>query len=78
MLNQAREGFCQGRFPSSLIYVLIVSPWPAVPSTLMPLPSRTALLWKPTVLNIILWLLTAVLVWRFFRTNGRKMLRHMR
>ncbi len=56
MINQAREVFCQGRFPASLIYVLIVSPWPAVPSTLMPLPSRTALLWKPTVLNIIFWL----------------------
>jgi len=40
MINQAQEVFCQGRFPASLIYVPIVSPWPAVPSTLMPLPSR--------------------------------------
>jgi len=56
MINHAREGFCQG------IYVLIVIPWPAVPSTLMPLPSRSALLWNPTVLNIIFLLLTAVLV----------------
>ncbi len=41
MINRARQRFCQGRFPASLIYVLIVSPWPAVPSTLMPLPSRS-------------------------------------
>src|SRR5712664_2379545 len=41
MINQAREVSCQGRFPASLIYVLIVSPWPAVPSTFMPLPSRS-------------------------------------
>jgi len=27
MINQAREAFCQGRFPASLIYVLIVSPF---------------------------------------------------
>src|SRR6266852_176980 len=33
MINQAREVFCQGRFPASLIHVLIVGPWPAVPST---------------------------------------------
>src|SRR5437879_8055516 len=38
MINQAREVFW--RFPASLIYVLIVSPWPSVPSTLMPLPFR--------------------------------------
>ena|SRR5437879_11659038 len=41
MINQAREVFCQGRFPASLIYVLIVGPWPAVPSTFMPLPFRS-------------------------------------
>src|SRR6267378_8345003 len=39
MINQARAVFCQGRFPASLIYVRIVSPSPAVPSTFMPLPS---------------------------------------
>ena len=33
MINQAREVLCQGRFPASLIYVLIVSPSHAVPST---------------------------------------------
>src|SRR6516164_7445855 len=38
MIDQAREVFCQGRFPASLIYALIVSPSPAVPSTLCPLP----------------------------------------
>jgi hypothetical protein len=42
MINQAREVFCQGRFPATLIqYVRIVSPWPAGPSTFMPLPSRS-------------------------------------
>jgi hypothetical protein len=41
MIDQAREVFCQGRFPASLIYVLIVSPSPAVPSTFMPLRSRS-------------------------------------
>jgi len=38
MINQAREVFCQARFPASLIYALIVSPSPAVPSTLCRLP----------------------------------------
>jgi hypothetical protein len=33
MINEAREVLCQGRFPASLIYVLIVNPSPAVPST---------------------------------------------
>ena len=33
MINEARELLCQGRFPASLIYVLIVSTSPAVPST---------------------------------------------
>ena len=28
MINEAREVLCQGRFPASLIYVLIVSPCP--------------------------------------------------
>ena len=32
MINEAREVLCQGRFPASLIDVLIVSPSP-VPST---------------------------------------------
>jgi len=38
MINQAREVSCQGRFPASLIYVLTVSPSPAVPSTLCRFP----------------------------------------
>ena len=38
MIDQAREVFCQGRFPASLIYALIVSPSPALPSTLCRLP----------------------------------------
>ena len=38
MIDQAREVFCQGRFPASLIYALIVSPSPAVPSPLCRLP----------------------------------------
>ena len=33
MINQAREVCCQGRFPTSLLYVPIVSPSPAVPPT---------------------------------------------
>jgi hypothetical protein len=41
MTNQALEVFCQGRFPASLIYEPLVSPSPAAPSTLMPLPSRS-------------------------------------
>src|SRR5215475_7867675 len=51
MINQAREVFCQGRFPASLIYVLIVSPSPAVPSTFMPLPSRSISAGRPVVLD---------------------------
>ena len=40
-INQSREVFCKRRFSASLIiYVLIVSPSPAVPPTFMPLPSR--------------------------------------
>src|SRR6266480_1397029 len=35
------RGRLRGRLPASLVYVLVVSPWPAVPSTLMPLPSRS-------------------------------------
>jgi uncharacterized membrane protein YraQ (UPF0718 family) len=31
-----------------------------------------------TILNIIFLLLTAVLSWRFFRTGGPGMLRHMK
>src|SRR5260370_32072049 len=54
MLNRAREVFCQGRFPASLIYVLIVSPWPAVPSTFMPLPSRSTSAGPPVGLDTAL------------------------
>ncbi len=54
MINQAREVFCQGRFPASLIYVLIVSPWPAVPSTFMPLPFRSTSAGPPVVLDTAL------------------------
>src|SRR5260370_14530690 len=54
MINQAREVSCQRRFPVSLIYVLIVSPWPAVPSTFMPLPSRSTSASPPIVLDTAL------------------------
>jgi hypothetical protein len=54
MINQAREAFCQGRFPASLIYVLIVSPSPAVPSLFMPLPSRNTSAGRPVVLDTAL------------------------
>src|SRR5215472_11156030 len=49
MINQAREVFCQGRFPASLIYVLIVSPSTAVPPTFMPPPSRNSSAGRPVV-----------------------------
>ena len=52
MINQAREVFCQGRFPAS--FVLIVSPSPAVPSTVMPLPSRNTSAGRPVVLDTAL------------------------
>ena len=46
MINQAREVFCQGRLPASLIYV-VVSPSPAVPSTFMPvLRQNSSRLWN--------------------------------
>jgi hypothetical protein len=54
MINQAREVFCQRRFPASLIYVLIVSLSPAVPSTFMPLPSRNTSTGRPVVLDTAL------------------------
>src|SRR5258708_31711972 len=54
MINQAREVSCQRRFPVSLIYMLIVSPWPAVPSTFMPLPSRSTSAGLPVVLDTAL------------------------
>src|SRR5207248_9852940 len=54
MISQAREVFCQRRFPASLIYVLIVSPPPAGPSILMPLPSRSTSAGLPVVLDILL------------------------
>jgi hypothetical protein len=49
MINEAREVLCQGRFPASLIDVLIVSPSPAVPSTFRPLPSRNTSAGRPVV-----------------------------
>src|SRR5260221_10931949 len=54
IINQAREASCQWRFPASLIYVLIVSPWPAVPSTFMPLPFRSTSAGPPVVLDTAL------------------------
>src|SRR5215469_15556669 len=54
MINQAREVFCQGRFPASLTYVLIVSPSHAVPQTFMPLPSRNTSAGRPVVLDTAL------------------------
>ena len=54
MINQAREIFCQGKFPSSLIYVLIVEPVGCVPSTFMPLPSRSTSAGPPVVLDTAL------------------------
>src|SRR5215469_12470374 len=54
IINQAREVFCQGRFPASLICVLIVSPSPAVPPTFMPLPSRNTSAGRPVVLDTAL------------------------
>jgi hypothetical protein len=52
MTNHAREVLCQGRFPASLICVLIVSPSPAAPSTLMPLPSRSTSAGRPAAPDI--------------------------
>src|SRR5258706_6952671 len=49
MINQAREVSCQRRFPASLIYVLIASPSPAVPTTFTPLPSRSTSAGPPVV-----------------------------
>src|SRR5258708_39392811 len=54
MINQVREVSCQRRFPVSLIYVLIVSPWSGVPSTFMPLPSRSTSAGPPVVLDTAL------------------------
>ena len=54
MINEAREVLCKGRFPASLIYVLIVSPSPAVPPTFMPLPSRNTSAGRPVVLDTAL------------------------
>src|SRR5258708_23270090 len=54
MINRARQGFCQWRFPASLIHVLFVSPWPAVPSTFMPLPFRSTSAGPPVVLDTAL------------------------
>jgi hypothetical protein len=49
MINQAQE--VSGRFPASLISVLIASPSPAVPSTLMPPPYRSTSAGLPTALD---------------------------
>ena len=49
MLYEAREVLCQGRFAASLIYALIVSPSPAVPSTFMQLASRHISAGRPVV-----------------------------
>ena len=54
IINQAWEVVCQGGFPASLIYVLIVSPSPAVASTFMPLPSRNTSAGRPAVLDTAL------------------------
>src|SRR6516164_7288166 len=54
MINQAREVFCPGRFPASLLYALIVSPSPAVPSTFTPLPSCNTSAGRPVVLGTAL------------------------
>src|SRR5882762_8739323 len=54
MINRARQRFCQGRFPASLIYVLVVSPSPAVPSTFIPLPFRSTSAGPPVVLDTAL------------------------
>ena len=54
MIDQAREVFCQGRFPASLIYALIVSPSPAVPSTFRPLASGNTSACRPVVLDTAL------------------------
>jgi hypothetical protein len=49
MINQAQE--VSGRFPASLTYGLIVSPSPAVPSTLIPLPCRSTSAGFPAALD---------------------------
>jgi hypothetical protein len=59
MINQAQEVF--GRFPASLIYVLIVSPSPAVPPTPMPLPSRSISAGPPAALDTALLLCSFLL-----------------
>ena len=64
MINQG--GFCQGRFPVSLLYVLIVSPSSAVPSTLMPLPSRNTSAGRPVVPG------TALLPLSFLPSSGKE------
>ena len=43
-----------GEIPASLIYMLIVSPSAAVPSTFMPLPFRNTLAGRPVVLDTAL------------------------
>jgi len=54
MIDQAREVFCQARFPASLLYALIVSPSPAVPSTFRPLASGNTSAGRPVVPGIAL------------------------
>src|SRR5467141_539175 len=52
LMKSGPGGLCQSRFPVSLIYV--VSPWPAVPSTFMPLPSRSTSAGPPVILDTAL------------------------
>jgi hypothetical protein len=61
MINQAEWSSCDGTFPVSLIYALIASPAPAVPPTLMPLPSRSTSADLPVVLDTALLLCSFLL-----------------
>jgi hypothetical protein len=60
MINQAQKVF--GRFPASLIYVLIVTPSPAVRPTLVPLPCRRTSADLPVALDTALLLCTFLLL----------------
>src|SRR5207244_8170894 len=54
MINQTWEPPAKGGLPASLIYVLIVSPSPAVASTFMPLPLRNTSAGRPVVFDTAL------------------------
>src|SRR5258706_4630426 len=59
MINQTPGGLLPEEIPGILnicaeIYVLIVSPWSGVPSTFMPLPSRSTSAGRPVVLDTAL------------------------